>query len=176
MADDIKLTINYETVKRIDNETNYLQGIVKDATNSVNGTDPNVQPLGDRVSKDLSNIAQENLARLNRSIAKANPANLLNNPGNVYGSAAERLYQSGLRGVDNFATGVSRTPQNIYKDAIVNVESGANAFKQAIATNVFGAAGKPVNEALKRGAIASIFPLINNQRTSPRGNLGNVNE
>lgn len=178
-ATDLKIMIEYETIKRIDNDTHYLQGFVTNPNGETiteqalkNGGSEN---LGDRLARDANGVLQQGIDTLGRSIARANPAKLISDPGNVYGSQLDRLYQSGLNQVGNFVTGIARTPENIYKDAVVNTESGANAFRQSLNTNIFGAAGKPVNEALKRGAIASIFPLINNQEGFGRGDLGNVN-
>jgi hypothetical protein len=177
MATDLKINIKYETIKRIDEDTNYLQGIVTSSVPDqyIEDAAEGREGLGNRVARDVNGILQDNIDRFGRSVAKANPARLVNNPDNVYGSQLDRLYQSGLNNLGNFTTGIARTPENIYKDAVVNIESGANAFRQALNTNIYGAAGMPVNEALKRGAIASIFPLINNQEGFGRGDLGNVN-
>lgn len=176
MTDNLKLNIKYEKISRKDSDFHYLQGFTDTPSptkiESVNNQ--NTESRGDRLSRDLGSAIQRNAESLSRNISRMNPARLINNSENVYGSPLDRFLNTGVNSFDNLLGGLGRIPDNIYKDSIVNAQDSATAFRQALTTNIFGVAGKPVGEALKQGAIASIFPLINNQEGF-RGDLGNIN-
>lgn len=174
ITDDLKLTISYEKVRIIGNETSYLNGLVLPSGTSENEVQPTLsqtqnplEAFGDRIAQEGQEILQSTKNALGNSIKQKNPSNLLYKPGNVYGSFGDQAFDRLVNAADQAAGAVTRIPENIYKQAVTGVTEGGEGFKRSISTNIFGTkVGDSVSNALRRGAIQSIFPMINTQRSN----------
>jgi len=174
ITDDLKLSISYEKVRIITNETSYLNGLVLPSGTSesavelsLSETQNPLQAFGDRIAQEGQEILQSTKNALGNSIKQKNPANLLYKPGNVYGSFGDQAFDRLVNAADQAAGSITRIPENLYRQAVTSVTEGGEGFKRSISTNIFGTkVGEPISNALRRGAIQSIFPMINTQRSN----------
>lgn len=172
MADDLKITISYEKVGIITSSSQYLNGMVlssksdEEQASLASSRNP-LQAFGDRIAQEGQDILQSTKNALGTSLNAKDPKNLLDRPENVYGSELDRLIQRASNAADNFAGRATRIPDNLYRGLVNSADDTGEGFKRSISTNIFGTQpGQPVESALRRGAIQSIFPMINTQRSN----------
>jgi len=187
MADDLKISISYETVKIVNSSSQYLNGVVAsndggDNMTSLGSAANPLESFGDRISRDgdgpvagIGGLIKKEAQGIRDSLKSAyaddlrrlDPRRLVNRPDNVYGSALERFIMNQATKLDQFAGKATRISDNIYKGMVNNADDTGEGFKQSISTNIYGALpGQPIESALRRGAIQSIFPMINTQRSN----------
>lgn len=172
MADDISINISYEKVKILTSSSQYLNGIVLSTSAdeeqaSLGASRTPLQAFGDRIAQEGQDILQSTKNAIGTSLKMKDPKNLIDRPENVYGSELDRLIQRAANAADNFAGQATRIPDNLYKTLLNAGDDTGEGFKKSISTNIYGALpGQPIESALRRGAIQSIFPMINTQRSN----------
>ena len=172
MADDISINISYEKIKILTSSSQYLNGIVLSTSAdeeqaSLGASRTPLQAFGDRIAQEGQDILQSTKNAIGTSLKMKDPKNLIDRPENVYGSELDRLIQRAANAADNFAGQATRIPDNLYKTLLNAGDDTGEGFKKSISTNIYGALpGQPIESALRRGAIQSIFPMINTQRSN----------
>lgn len=181
MADDLHIQIAYEDVTIMD--TQYLNGVIDDqdaaSDLSLNTIGNPLQAFGDRIAgndgrsigglikKEVQNIKESLKSAYEDDLRRLNPKRIINRPDNVYGSALERYIIQQAAKLDQFAGRSTRIPDNVYRSLLNSGEDAGESFRRSLPTNIYGTVpGQAVESALRRGAIQSIFPMINTQRSN----------
>tara|TARA_R110000772_G_scaffold55472_19_gene126632 strand:+ start:4575 stop:5753 length:1179 start_codon:yes stop_codon:yes gene_type:complete len=175
-----KITITYSDIEQLDHK--YLHGVSSASVSDTPGVGTETPPEGNLANlvksagDRLAESANDAVSTLNATVNSLNPTNLINNPGNVYGSAIERALEGAVRGIDNTLNTAANLPGNILKDTITQSQNEANNILKSARQNIFGAStATTVADALRKGAINSIFPSLN-RGDNTNSNLGNINK
>jgi len=169
-----KIRIKYEDIIKFN--ATYLNGIsdiTLDGSPGV-GTEDKKPTFSERGLSALDDALQT----VSDGITNFNPINELTRPNNVYGSIFDQAFQRAVGELDDIAGGISRIPNNLFKDGLNAAENEVQSLIKSAKANIFGIEpGSTLGAALKQGSINSIFPDI--QQISlfkNKNNLGNINK
>jgi len=168
-----KIRIKYETIEKI--SAQYLNGMLGETIDDNPGVGlevPGNTTYASRAGQAVNDALNTAMGGLNN----LNPIQNITRPNNVYGSVFDVAFERAVNQLDNFAGGVSRIPENIFKNNVTAAKAETNNILKNARENIFGVrSGTTLGTALRAGSINSILPTINNI-SSQRQNLGNVNE
>ena len=168
-----KIRIKYETIEKI--SAQYLNGMLGETIDDNPGVGlevPGNTTYASRAGQAVNDALNTAMGGLNN----LNPIQNITRPNNVYGSVFDVAFERAVNQLDNLAGGVSRIPENIFKNNVTAAKAETNNILKNARENIFGVrSGTTLGTALRAGSINSILPTINNI-SSQRQNLGNVNE
>lgn len=169
-----KIRIKYEDIIKFN--ATYLNGIsdiTLDGSPGV-GTEDKASTFSERGLTALDDALNTAMG----GITNFDPISKLTRPNNVYGSVFNQAFERAVGELDDIAGGISRIPNNLFKDGLNAAENEVQSLIKSAKANIFGIKpGSTLGAALKQGSINSIFPDI--QQISlfkNKNNLGNINK